>query len=134
MKSDERIAVVGLGYVGLPLAVALARKHKGVVGFDINQKRVHSLAAGEDWTGEVEGEELHLRDMTGDRTLVVFDKGDEVVVQAGEKGIRFLLISGKPIQEPVAWHGPIVMNTRQELQQAFDELRGGTFIKESARI
>ena len=58
MKSDERIAVVGLGYVGLPLAVALARKYKDVVGFDINQKRVHSLAAGEDWTGEVEGEEL----------------------------------------------------------------------------
>ncbi len=83
---------------------------------------------------EVAGEELHLRDMTGNRTLVVFDKGDEVVVQAGEKGIRFLLISGKPIQEPVAWHGPIVMNTRQELQQAFDELRGGTFIKESASM
>ncbi|WP_026480405.1 pirin family protein [Ahrensia sp. 13_GOM-1096m] len=81
---------------------------------------------------EVEGNELHLRDMTGDRTLVVFDKGDEVTVQAGEHGIRFLLISGKPIQEPVAWHGPIVMNTRQELQQAFDELRNGSFIRENA--
>ncbi|WP_018689669.1 pirin family protein [Ahrensia kielensis] len=83
---------------------------------------------------EVEGNELHLRDMTGDRTLVVFDKGDEVTVQAGEHGIRFLLISGKPIQEPVAWHGPIVMNTRQELQQAFDELRNGSFIRESATM
>lgn len=83
---------------------------------------------------EVEGQELHLRDMTGDRTLVVFDTGDEVVVQAGKKGIRFLLVSGKPIQEPVAWHGPIVMNTREELQQAFSELRGGNFIKESASI
>lgn len=83
---------------------------------------------------EVEGNELHLRDMTGDRTLVVFDKGDEVTVQAGEHGIRFLLISGKPIQEPVAWHGPIVMNTRQELQQAFDELRNGSFIRENASM
>ncbi|MDZ7823440.1 MAG: pirin family protein [Ahrensia sp.] len=83
---------------------------------------------------EVAGNELHVRDMTGDRTLVVFDKGDTVTVQAGEQGIRFLLISGKPIQEPVAWHGPIVMNTREELQQAFAELRGGTFIKESARM
>jgi redox-sensitive bicupin YhaK (pirin superfamily) len=47
----------------------------------------------------------------------------------GENGIRFLLISGKPIQEPVAWHGPVVMNTREELIQAFDELKNGTFIK-----
>lgn len=83
---------------------------------------------------EVEGKELHLRDMTGDRTLVVFDKGDEVTVQAGEHGIRFLLISGKPIQEPVAWHGPIVMNTRQELEQAFTELRNGSFIRENAKM
>ncbi|EIM75759.1 pirin [Nitratireductor aquibiodomus RA22] len=83
---------------------------------------------------EVAGEELHLRDMSGDRTLVVFDTGDEVVVQAGERGIRFLLVSGKPIQEPVAWHGPIVMNTRQELMQAFSELNAGTFIRESAKF
>ena len=67
--------------------------------------------------------------MSGNRTLVSFDTGDFVTVQAGEKGIRFLLISGKPIQEPVAWHGPIVMNTREELIQAFDELKNGTFIK-----
>jgi redox-sensitive bicupin YhaK (pirin superfamily) len=60
---------------------------------------------------------------------VLFDSGDEVVVQAGEEGIRFLLVSGKPIQEPVAWYGPIVMNTRAELQQAYEELRNGTFIK-----
>jgi redox-sensitive bicupin YhaK (pirin superfamily) len=78
---------------------------------------------------EVRGEELNIRDMSGNRTLVSFDTGDFVTVQAGEEGIRFLLISGKPIQEPVAWHGPVVMNTREELIQAFDELKNGTFIK-----
>ena len=78
---------------------------------------------------EYQGEELNIRDLSGNRTLVVFDTGDEVTVQAGEKGIRFLLVSGKPIEEPVAWHGPIVMNTQEELQQAMRELRNGTFIK-----
>ena len=63
------------------------------------------------------------------RSLVLFDRGDEVVVQAGDEGIRFLLVSGKPIEEPVAWYGPIVMNTQQELRQAFRELRDGSFIK-----
>lgn len=65
----------------------------------------------------------------GNRSLVVFDRGDEVVVQAGEEGIRFLLVSGKPIEEPVAWYGPIVMNTQEELRQAFEELQSGTFLK-----
>ena len=54
----------------------------------------------------------------GNRSLVLFDRGDEVVVQAGEQGIRFLLVSGKPLEEPVAWYGPIVMNTEAELRQA----------------
>jgi hypothetical protein len=63
------------------------------------------------------------------RTLVIFDRGDEVTVQAGDEGIRFLLVSGKPLQEPVAWYGPIVMNTQEQLKQAFDELRQGTFLK-----
>jgi len=65
----------------------------------------------------------------GNRSLVLFDRGDEVVVQTGEKGIRFLLVSGKPIEEPVAWYGPIVMNTEQELRRAYAELRDGTFIR-----
>jgi redox-sensitive bicupin YhaK (pirin superfamily) len=65
----------------------------------------------------------------GNRSLVVFDSGDEVTVQAGDEGIRFLLISGRPIEEPVAWYGPIVMNTQDELRRAFQELRDGTFIK-----
>jgi quercetin 2,3-dioxygenase len=63
------------------------------------------------------------------RSLVLFDAGDEIVVQAGDEGIRFLLVSGKPIEEPVAWYGPIVMNTDAQLQQAYAELRAGTFIK-----
>jgi redox-sensitive bicupin YhaK (pirin superfamily) len=67
---------------------------------------------------------------TGDRSLVLFDSGDEVTVQAGEAGIRFLLVSGKPIEEPVAWYGPIVMNTKAQLRQAYSELQDGTFIKE----
>jgi quercetin 2,3-dioxygenase len=65
----------------------------------------------------------------GNRSLVLFDRGDDVTVQAGEEGIRFLLVSGKPLEEPVAWAGPIVMNTEEELQQAYAELRQGTFIK-----
>ena len=67
--------------------------------------------------------------MAGNRSLILFDRGDEVTVQAGEQGIRFLLVSGRPLQEPVAWHGPIVMNTEDELRQAITELRNGTFIK-----
>src|SRR5919106_818221 len=68
-------------------------------------------------------------DLVTNRSLVLFDRGDEIVVQAGDEGIRFLLVSGKPLEEPVAWRGPIVMNTNFELQQAYAELRAGTFIK-----
>ena len=70
-----------------------------------------------------------VREQTGNRSLVLFDRGDEVTVQAGEAGIRFLLVSGEPIKEPVAWYGPIVMNTQDELRRAYDELNDGTFIK-----
>ena len=66
---------------------------------------------------------------TGNRSLVLFDRGDEVTVQAGDQGIRFLLVSGKPIEEPVAWYGPIVMNTPEQLRQAYEELQDGSFIK-----
>jgi redox-sensitive bicupin YhaK (pirin superfamily) len=71
-----------------------------------------------------------VRSAVGDRALVLFDSGDEIVVQAGDAGIRFLLVSGQPIEEPVAWYGPIVMNTEEQLQQAYSELRAGTFIKQ----
>jgi redox-sensitive bicupin YhaK (pirin superfamily) len=62
-------------------------------------------------------------------SLVLFDRGDEIVVEAGPEGIRFLLVSGKPLEEPVAWYGPIVMNTQAELRQAVSELNNGTFIR-----
>lgn len=79
-----------------------------------------------DEVGSMRGEQLEL---TGNRSLVLFDRGDEVVVKAGDQGIRFLLVSGRPLEEPVAWRGPIVMNTQEELYQAYSELRNGTFIK-----
>ena len=59
------------------------------------------------------------------RSLVLFDRGDELMVEAGDDGIRFLLVSGKPLEEPVAWYGPIVMNTQEELRE-------GTFLKPSS--
>ncbi|MGD0632404.1 MAG: pirin family protein [Terracidiphilus sp.] len=62
-------------------------------------------------------------------SLVLFDRGDEIVVQAGPEGIRFLLVSGKPLEEPVAWYGPIVMNTQAQIRQAMDELHTGKFIR-----
>ena len=63
------------------------------------------------------------------RSLVLFDNGDEIEVEGGSDGIRFLLVSGKPLREPVAWYGPIVMNTQQQLQEAFQELQQGTFLR-----
>lgn len=78
---------------------------------------------------EVMGKEVNIRDLSGNRTLIRFGSGDEVTVTAGALGVRFLLISGAPIEEPVAWHGPIVMNTQDELRQAMSDLRNGTFIR-----
>ena len=80
-----------------------------------------------DTTGEID--EAPVLDLTGNRSIVLFDRGDEVTVQAGPEGIRFLLVSGKPLGEPVAWHGPIVMNTQAEIRQAISDLRQGTFIR-----
>ena len=77
---------------------------------------------------EINGKELNIRDMSGNRTLIRFDTGDSISIKSGKNGVRFLLVSGKPIKEPVAWHGPIVMNTREELIQAFSQLNNGTFI------
>lgn len=63
------------------------------------------------------------------RSLVLFDRGDEIVAHAGDEGIGFLLVSGRPLHEPVAWYGPIVMNTKEQIQQALADLRNGSFIK-----
>jgi redox-sensitive bicupin YhaK (pirin superfamily) len=82
---------------------------------------------GNGWT------DTSLSEEADNRSLVLFDRGDEVTVQAGEMGIRFLLISGKPLEEPVAWYGPIVMNTREQLQQAFAEFEAGTFLKHASK-
>lgn len=65
--------------------------------------------------------------------LVIFKDGDNIKITADDKGLRFLLISGKPLGEPVAWHGPIVMNTREELEVAFEEYQNGTFIKKKVK-
>jgi redox-sensitive bicupin YhaK (pirin superfamily) len=83
-----------------------------------------------------------LEDLATDRTvraapaknryLVLFDRGDEIRVSAGPEGLRFLLASGRPLGEPVAWHGPIVMNTQAELDQAMRELQDGSFIKDNS--
>jgi len=78
---------------------------------------------------DIVGTGVERPDFIGNRSMVLFDQGDEIVVQAGDEGIRFLLVSGKPIEEPVAWYGPIVMNTQHELRVALDELNRGTFIK-----
>jgi redox-sensitive bicupin YhaK (pirin superfamily) len=80
-------------------------------------------------TDRIQSDGSEVKDMVGNRSLVLFDRGDEVTVQAGPAGIRFLLVSGQPLKEPVAWQGPIVMNTPEELRQAYAELRNGTFIK-----
>ena len=80
-------------------------------------------------TERVGGADTSLSKVADNRSLILFDRGDEVVVNTGEDGMRFLLVSGKPLQEPVAWHGPIVMNTQEEIKRAFAEYRGGTFLK-----
>ncbi len=94
------------------------------------------LAAPTEWVDVDNGEAMLEGEATGtpavhadNRSLVLFDRGDEIVVQSGEEGLRFLLVSGKPLQEPVAWRGPIVMNTRAELAQAYRDLNDGTFLK-----
>ena len=73
--------------------------------------------------------DLDRNPLLGNTNLVVFTEGDQVKVTTEESPVQFLLISGRPIKEPVAWYGPIVMNTQEELQIAFEEYQNGTFIK-----
>ena len=95
-------------------------KTEAVGGTDTDSAGAAGRGSEPGWAGE---------DIVGNRSLVVFDSGDEITVQAGDEGVRFLLVSGKPIEEPVAWYGPIVMNTQEELRRAFKELQDGSFIK-----
>ncbi|TNF46230.1 pirin family protein, partial [bacterium] len=84
------------------------------------------------FTHEVQGSnyfDMNPDPMVGNRTLVLFNDGDGVYISTGDEPIRFLLISGKPLGEPIAWYGPIVMNTREELKIAFEEYEKGTFVK-----
>jgi redox-sensitive bicupin YhaK (pirin superfamily) len=71
--------------------------------------------------------------MMGPESLIIYDEGDEVAISTEDIPVRFLLISGKPIKEPVAWYGPIVMNTQEELRVAFEEYENGTFLKHQNR-
>lgn len=84
------------------------------------------------FTYEMEGKnyfDIQRTPFVSDRTIVLFGEGEEIAVSTEKQKVRFLLISGRPIGEPVAWYGPIVMNTQEELQAAFEEYRQGTFIK-----
>jgi redox-sensitive bicupin YhaK (pirin superfamily) len=94
-------------------------------------KRRHKAFAyvieGEGHFGQ--GMDSNARKMVGPESLVIFDDGDEVAISTEDRPVRALLVSGKPIGEPVAWHGPIVMNTQEELRIAFEEYENGTFIK-----
>jgi len=92
-----------------------------IIAVDSLRNAFAYVFAGEGKFGDSSGVE--------NRSLICFGDGDEVAVQAGGDGIRFLLVSGRPLREPVAWQGPIVMNTREELRQAFEELDTGTFLK-----
>ncbi len=69
----------------------------------------------------------------GEGTLVLYGPGDSIVVTSERQPVRFLLVAGRPLKEPVAWYGPIVMNTQEELRTAFREYEQGTFVKHPRR-
>ena len=96
---------------------------KGVFGQQLDPYRYEAVGANYF--------DMKREGLIGDGHLVVFEDGDEVIVSTETEDVRFLLIAGKPIGEPIAWYGPIVMNTQEELRVAFEELQRNTFIKES---
>lgn len=88
------------------------------------------------FTYEAEGKnsfDMETDPLASNGTLILFEDGRSVHIETGDPSIRFLLISGKPLNEPIAWHGPIVMNNQAELQLAFDEYRAGTFLKNKSK-
>jgi redox-sensitive bicupin YhaK (pirin superfamily) len=95
----------------------------GAAYFDERHDPYAFEAEGEGWS-DTERECLQ-----GNHTLVLFEDGGSVKVSTADQPVRFLLITGKPLHEPVAWYGPIVMNTQEELRTAFQELQEGTFLK-----
>jgi redox-sensitive bicupin YhaK (pirin superfamily) len=103
--------------------------------FDHPTPPAHNVFAyvieGKGWFGPPADRPGQAEPSVGNGTLVHFDIGDQISVHTQEGGVRFLLISGRPLNQPVAWHGPIVMNTQEELQLAFEEYARGTFIKHS---
>lgn len=83
---------------------------------------------------EIEGVnyfDLNRECLIGSESVVLYDTGSEINITTKDKSVRFLLISGKPLKEPVAWYGPIVMNTQEELKTAFKEYQNGTFVKKA---
>jgi len=114
--------------VGRSLPVETTR-HAFAYVFDGSGRFAHASEPRPVQTDRVGASASGAIDTADNRSLVLFDSGDEVVVQAGDQGIRFLLVSGTPLQEPVAWRGPIVMNTQAELRTAFEEYQNGTFLK-----
>jgi redox-sensitive bicupin YhaK (pirin superfamily) len=106
-----------------PGHTVLAYAIEGEAYFDPGRDPYAREAAGRSWS------DIDRKCRCGEGTLVLYGDGDKVRVTAEEQPVRFLLVSGKPIGEPVAWYGPIVMNTREELRVAFEEYSNGTFIK-----
>jgi redox-sensitive bicupin YhaK (pirin superfamily) len=104
---------------------ALAYAIEGSGYFDPGRDAYGREAAGRNWS------DIERNCRCGEGTLVLYGDGDAVRIEAEEQPVRFLLVSGRPIGEPVAWYGPIVMNSREELRVAFEEYSNGTFIKHS---
>ena len=98
-----------------------------------NSEFVHHIKSGHNvFAYTIEGEGFFddtKREMIGKETLVIFTEGDAIKISTENEKVRFLLVSGKPLKESVAWRGPIVMNTEEELSIAFTEYQNGTFIK-----
>ena len=118
--------VAGVGYeLEVPVTTLAAYIFEGEAKFDYS-----STPVGVKVEKSFNNQDYTIRDMSGNKTLITFDKGDEIKLLSGDRGVRFLLVSGNPIKEPVAWHGPIVMNTHEEIKLAMTELNNGTFIKE----
>ncbi len=103
-----------------------------------NSEFRHSIPRGHNAFAYVVGGKGYFDDekkqLISNENLVIYREGDEILISTAEEKVRFLLVSGKPIREPVAWRGPIVMNTEEELRIAFEEYRNGTFLKHGKEI